>query len=435
MQALHPNPASGSSESSSARSLECKIEMVFRFWTPSAKSQDLKHQEAMLNKHPGVLALIEDVVASKHGTFLVGDQQLYVSGLKHPADALVISRQLQLCMQGFRQRQGTEPVAVSIAIDARGKTAVPANPEADGNGTAGATFILRDNTAGPSYDLVTLLQLSKPAQILVTHDLCDQIRGLKWLPLKSFPDRFGVFEYLWAAEEKLEQFQSEAQFKLPELLPSLPPEPERSETTPEEGTFVGRHAGAGQTPLEQESILARLLSVIRANRMIAIGSLALVFLIAVGLVGVRMASKPAHHQPAAPVGTVPPPIPTATQPDPKPITATSSSVTLPPKTVLTPARSKDKALTGSGETSPGLGTTTTERPSNVDKTDDKTASKGCDLLPASLAAYLAIAEDKRGRADYPGAERIFRQVLRCEPTNAAARSGLERTLAAEGETR
>ena len=425
MQALHPNPDPGSSESPSVRALECKIEMVFRFWTPSSKSQDLTQQEAMLNKHPGVLALIEDVVASKSGTFLVGDQQLYVSGLKHPADALVISRQLQLCMQGFRERQGTAPVAVSIAIDARGKTAVPANPEADGNGDA--TLILRDNTAGPSYDLVTLLQLSRPAQILLTHDLCDQVRGLKWLPLKSFPDRFGVFEYLWAAEEKLEQVQSEAPFKLPELLPSPTPESARPEVVADEAAFAGRQSIAGHNPLEEESVVSRLLTALRANRMIAIAVAVLVVTVA----GVRVASK-LTSTPAMPAVKVADPGAPITQANPKPIPPTSSSGAIPANKIISsdppaPPHSKDKAPTASPDTS-----ASTQNAPNAAVTNVPVPRGGCGLT-GGLGSYLAIAEDKRGKADYAGAEHIYRQVLQCDPTNAAAKSGLERTRAAEQE--
>jgi Flp pilus assembly protein TadD len=44
---------------------------------------------------------------------------------------------------------------------------------------------------------------------------------------------------------------------------------------------------------------------------------------------------------------------------------------------------------------------------------------------------VTLAEQDRGRGDYANAIRIFREVLACDPNNAAARSGLDKTLSAQ----
>jgi hypothetical protein len=423
MQAPSANPAPGSPGLSSAKSLECKIEMAFRFWTPSAKSQDPAQQATALTRHPGVLALIEDVVASKRGTFLVGDEQLYVSGLTHPADALVVSRQVQLCMQGFRRSPGVEPLALSIAIDARSKSPL--------TGPEPATHAEREGTSRPSHDLVKLLQISKPAQILVTHDLCDQIRELKYLPLKSFPNRFGVFEYLWTAEEKLEPLQSEMPFKLPELLPaSQPPaEVKPEETVEEESTFLSSKSSAGQGALEQEDVAAQGMHAIFSHRVLAIAAAALVVLLVVLVLVVRTRSKSTPQAPAPAVTTAQPDV---TQPTPSTASSEPHKSNPTPSPLVSDPNPKDKTS----------GSEKQEASANEKqvKADDKalrpqSVQRGGCSLPGNLSQYLVLAEDKRGRGEYPAAERIFRQILQCDPANAAAKSGLARTIAAEDLTR
>ncbi|HVU47609.1 MAG TPA: hypothetical protein VHD85_15870, partial [Terracidiphilus sp.] len=48
------------------------------------------------------------------------------------------------------------------------------------------------------------------------------------------------------------------------------------------------------------------------------------------------------------------------------------------------------------------------------------------ILGANPDRYVALAEQARGRGDYANAIRIFREVLDCDPGNAAAREGLDK---------
>jgi Flp pilus assembly protein TadD len=47
-------------------------------------------------------------------------------------------------------------------------------------------------------------------------------------------------------------------------------------------------------------------------------------------------------------------------------------------------------------------------------------------LGANPERFVGLAEQARGRGDYANAIRIFREVLDCDPNNAAAREGLDK---------
>ncbi len=203
------------------------VEMVLRVWAapPKASGADSAGRNSVHN--PGLISFIEDIVAARQGTFRATRSQLSVTGLKQASDALVIARQIQFGLQGFRGKPGVEHMAVSIAVDASSKSdsltgsrgGLQSNPGAN----VESTFEFdREPLTEPSHDLLTLLKLSKPSQILVTHGLCERSAAIKSLPLKSFPARFGVYEYLWTAPEKLDLLQSEPQLTLATVPPARP---------------------------------------------------------------------------------------------------------------------------------------------------------------------------------------------------------------------
>ncbi|MGB6721169.1 MAG: hypothetical protein WBE72_10265, partial [Terracidiphilus sp.] len=275
-----------------------KIEMVFRFWGGNAKGPEPAAGERAPVHNPGVLALIEDVAASKRGVFLSTHDQLYVSGLKQPADALLVSRQVQLGLQGFRGRHGSGPVAVSIAIDASAGDRSTVEPEPGSDAAPPAPSA--NQTPEPSHDLVTLLKLSKPAQILMTHDLCQQLTGIKGLPLKSFPGRFGVYEYLWTSEEKLDLLQSEPQLTLAALPPALPSQPGFNAPKGKDGqaTAASGATKAIDLPPSREGMVQRAVAAFQmrslpAPRVLIFGGVGLAAVIAVAAIGIHLAHKPA----------------------------------------------------------------------------------------------------------------------------------------------
>jgi hypothetical protein len=407
------------SPSDSSAGVPCKIEMVFRFWSPTTKSTDSGGGAQAFALKPGVLALIEDLVAAKRGTFLAGNDQLYVSGLKHPADALIVSRQLQLGLRGFRSKNGEEPVGISIAIDSREESALSGSVENQAELGAGVS-IVADSESQPSHDLVGLLKLSKPAQILVTHDLCARMGTFKGLPLRSFPGRFGVSEYLWTSKEKLDLLQSEPQLTLVTVpvLPQNTPNAQEPENpvggiyAKDEMSFATRKVPEGEEGIQHWQ------SALRNPKWIAVGAAAVIVVVA-GLLGISGAFRQSTKT------TTP-----AKVMNEHPVTNPASTAKVAPPQVHA-VRAQDAGRNNAAAKSAktiGDSVTNAKIAKSPQITDQD--RRVC-LLDGNLSQVLALAENKRENAQYKGAERLFQQVLDCDPSNVEARQKLERTRAAE----
>ncbi len=390
--------------------------MVFRFWCGNAKGAEAGNEQTPASD-PGVLALIEDAVTSKHGVFLTARDQLYVSGLKQPSDALVISRQVQLGLQGFRRHYGSRPVAVSIAIDANSGSRSTAAQE---TGDSRASTTTAHCVPEPPHDLVTLLKLSKPAQILLTHDLCERMAGTKGLPLKSFPGRFGVYEYLWTSEEKLDLLQSEPQLTLAALPAAQTPRPatgKHGETAEAGGTTKSLNlpktpdgmVQEGRSAFQQSEAGA---SGILAPRNLIFAGLGVAAIGAAIAVGVHLA-----HRPVA--GSAPAVVTAPGQATPA---STNSAVPAEPPVVRPTPIAKPHAGSTSGH---AVRQSANQALSTAEQTPAAAPAPGCTMgMDASRLAGLG--EQARGRGDYANAVRIFREALACDPNNAAAREGLDK---------
>jgi hypothetical protein len=400
-----------------------KIELLFRFWGGSGRAAETG-EPGGASHHPGVLALIEDAVASKRGVFVSSQEYLYISRLRRPADALVVSRQVQLGLEGFRARHGSGPVAVSIAIDASGSERTNGVEAKEPAGQNSPGQDARAQGQEPPHDLVTLLKLSKPAQILLTHDLCQQMTAIKGLPLKSFPARFGVYEYLWTAEEKLDLLQSEPQL----TLAALPVK----EKTGAGNTLAGAVGAATATTAATKAFEARMPASPAAfaepepakvglPRKYLLGGAGLAAIVVLAAIGIHTEMKPASGAPQnpAPVQAAPAtnPAPAAGPPAQPASTAPTAGAavvkthTPPPK----PAAAKPAAATPA--------------PTQEAKAPEAPAAE-CNLS-GNIPQYVGLAEQARGRGDYANAVRIFREVLACDPNNAAAREGLAKAMQAQ----
>jgi hypothetical protein len=390
--------------------------MVFRFWGPNVKAAEPASGENSHVHPPGVIALIEDAVASKHGVILSVHDQLYVSGLKQPADALVVSRRVQFGLQGFRGKHPAGPVAVSIVIDAAGGTAKPdsgAQTGGDSTPLPSANQASANQGPEPPHDLVTLLKLSKPAQILLTHDLCQQVAEVKGLPLKSFPARFGVYEYLWTAEDKLEVLQSEPQL----TLAAVPAAPAKEKTSP----AAAATAKAVGLPESHGNIVQPGRPAFQSSRVLILAAAALVVLVAAILVGVHLAhgsgsapvkqetsvASPAASQPANPPANPPAVTPPVQTQVPEPAVKTNEKPKAPPPQAKPPRTQAAVKQVGAEE-----------KPAPA-------PSANC-TLGANAGRFVSLGEQARGRGDYANAIRIFREVIDCDPGNAAAHDGLEK---------
>jgi len=61
----------------------------------------------------------------------------------------------------------------------------------------------------------------------------------------------------------------------------------------------------------------------------------------------------------------------------------------------------------------------------------KTASEACQFIPSDVVRQLERAERARGRGNYVDAERLYKNVLACEPNNERATNGLAKTIKAQ----
>ena len=420
-----------------------RVEMVFRIWAP-ARDPEARGPAQSVAHHPGVLALIEDAAASKQGVFHAADGQLFVSGLNGPADALVISRQIQLGLQGFRGKPGACPVAVSIAIDAGGDQASTAfsgaGADAQRAGPAGGSSSPAGKTAEPSHDLLTLLKLAKPAQILLTHDLWRRIAAIKGLPLKSFPGRFGVYEYLWIAEEKLDLLQSEPQLTLVVLPAALPAASGdlslASELAPAKDppTATSAPGSPSVTPAAEKPLTStaeRKAHTFRLPRPVLVAgiSVAACAILVAGLsIGHFFSPQgPKSSAPASVQGPVQPPAATPTAP--AHTSANPAETAAPPR--FTRKSSRDSTASAkTAKPKPGKPAAVVEE----NPVPPPAPSPGC-AFAGDTKRLASLGEQNRERGDYANAERIFRQVLACDPDNAAAREGLNRTIEGEQQGR
>jgi len=408
-----------------------KIDMIFRIWTPASSDQRDQPTQSAPVQHPGILALIEDAAAARHGVVAATNGQVVASGFKEPADALVVSRQIQCAMQGFHRKVGPTPVALSIVLDFNGRassheaTLPKASTERK---EASLPPPEKDNHAQEvSHDLVTLLAIAKPAQILITHDLLQRMTAIKGLPLKSFPGRFGVYEYLWTAEEKLDLLQSEPQLTLA-AVPSAPAAVrELKETKPsaDQVSHTDAPAGASSKPVRETQSDERWPESGRRQQPLLIAGIAVAAVIVVGVIGFALfhghSTRPANATAPASAPTSSPgatSVTPHTQADsPKEIAPEPAKI----KPAASPLRSKS-AKPRPAEQAPI--TVETKSPSPA------APSQPC-TLSGDIGKYASLAESYRERGDYPDAIRNFRLVLNCDPSNAAARDGLNRALQAQ----
>lgn len=412
------------------KQMVCKTEILFRVWTGCDNPGKRSISGEVAGEDPGLVAFLQDVVSSRQGALVATDENMYVSVLENATEAVVVARQVQLGMEEFKKKSRIQPVAVSIAIDARAPGALPSGGDSD-----------KDRQEPPkdqpercmeaSHDLLTLIRMSRPSQVLLTHELFQKANLFRGLPLRAFQGRFGVFEYLWTSEEKLLELEGEqSQFSESEPspvilsdrteLPSSPSRPASDEIGPT--SFV-------PSRVERNKVEARPFwtsPVFLASA----GGLLLILLIAGGLARLRGGSKVVTPAPQV-IQRVPPPSvgvsskPKIDQPSPPRLNAAQA--------VVNTHKSDEKRRAARPPVLP--------KPDSSQKADVAVSAapnpapasppaKPC-TLQNNLDDYLRQAEYDRGRGDYVSAERLFSRVLECDQNNERAKAGLARTRAAQ----
>lgn len=389
----------------------CKTEILVRVWTRHSDGKESSGEEAGTNQ-PGALAFIQDVIASRNSVLVSADNDLYFSSFRSPAEALVVSRQIQLGMQSFQSK----PVSVSISIDAerRAKRSDNESDEKTSETTA--------PTAGPNHDLVTLVRMSRPAQVLLTHDLLQQVNSLKGLPLKPFQGRFGVYEYLWTSEQKLLGLQSQFN-RLTEIVDETG---EDSNPPHLSGIEDDLSTATGAATASEKS--ARRFSGWRQFLGRPWGTAAiLVILLAVVIVGVL---KYRSRRPASQVRPTPSADGLSTSAKTSPVSPLPEKPQSPPNH---PAVMDTKDESVRKETpKPKLTNRRVDEATNASKPVSNAAEskRPCTVPANELASRLSHAQQYRAQGKDDDARRLFAEVHDCDPTNAEAIDGLRRIQAA-----
>jgi len=333
----------------------------------------------------------------------------------HATTALSTAKQLQWAIRGYRSHPFTPAAAAAIAL---------------GTETTSGALKLSDRDYFRRGDLESLLELAKPAQILITHSTYEDLQEFSAIEFRSFSERAGVYEYLWTEAEKLAELQT-TEFNATVVQPIVIPEAGVRENAP---VPVFPPPAPPQAPAQTDPLMARVrvsLAQIAATA---------TSLLRNGVVGLQQILRPLwariaassivvillvaaiwlirqHNIKPQPQAAARSPIPTVSTPQ------QSSSELKPQQTPATPDTS---------------GPTTSSQPNTPAKVPAKTRgartepNAGCSIA-GQVPAYMKMAERNRASGKYKDAEREFREILNCEPNNDEAKDGLNKVLRAEQE--
>jgi len=428
-QSAPPGFAAESLQTLSAAAAPVDVEMVLRVWTSPSQAAGATSAEP-----PGLLSFIEDVAAAGNGVVQTTRNQLSISGFKQPADAMAVARQIQLGLQGFRGQRESGPVAVSIAIDAASPRSASARSAIDNRaapeGEVAQAAAVKRGASGPSHDLITLLKIAKPAQVLLTHDFWQRCAAIKGLPLKSFPARFGVYEYLWTTQERLDRLQSEPQLTLAAVAPAPSTAPEKNVVTAPAAPAAKPAKPLASEP-ERESppeSVRDWRAALRSPRFAVFAGLAVAVIGLATFVGVRLTHESTSTP--APVAVQTQAERTATLPE-KPATPSATPQSSPASVAENPAGGPANAPAQKDQANKQAA----RKPEPEKKPPTTPASAAVCILQGELSRYVVLAEHARGRGDYSNAIRRFREILACDPNNGAAQQGLNRAIQGQAQSR
>jgi hypothetical protein len=259
--------------------------------------------------------------------------------------------------------------------------------------------------------------------VLITQALYDRIGPCQPLALRSFPDRAGVYEFLWTSVERLDELRAEAE--------SVPALVEPASTPSLEDTIIHRPAVEAPQPtsrypvpppvaepkyipLDREAVAQEPPPRRSHWRMIALSAVATI-LVSVGLViGPRYFS---NRRPTTPVPEPLTPTPQDTQ------KSTGSIESTTPATIPSPPPFSTQGT--DPEPKPPV------PPPPVSHVPIKKADTGQCLF--SIPNALHYAGRYRDQRKYEEAEEEYKRVLDCDRNNQEAKDGLARTKIEKSE--
>jgi hypothetical protein len=346
-------------------------------------------------------ALVKDILVSKLGVEPEIGAQEYVQaqGFKDAGKAFSASRALQTAFEGFRTALPPVRTNIAVLLDACPPEEAPRW------------------LASPSLEQKELLNSAKSCQVLITQAFYERI-GQFQPPLRSSPQRAGVYEFLWTDEQRLNQLQAESA-----LMPVLV-EPAKTVVADLDATIViGREPITRSEPISEplRPPLQAAHSVTddeeednhqpsRSLKWVIAGGLVILLVAASFLIISHLLSSN-HPTAKSPTGahsqtkTPPRPEPKIEEPPHEPPTPPG----VPEPRETQPRKDPDKK--------PIVPTTLPKPRGDCETVTD----------------WLKIADSRKGRGDYDGAIRFFNRVLACEPHNPQAVQGLRNAKAAQDE--
>jgi len=388
-----------------------------------------------------LIYLITDLICAGNGSPVDTPDSVLVAQFEQSGQAYRAAKRLQWALFEFCQRRPDECLgAAAILYDATD----PASSQQEG-----------------PRQVSTLLQRTRPAQILATTRVSDQLQDLPGLQLRSLTSiqvsrgewQGGAQEVLWTKASNLEQIQERLKeiartaIQNQELPPRHEPAPQQAMPVSEQPTVDFSNARgyrSAPTILSEEQPQAPIESTppepipdLLEQDDEESGSRALWFsltaVVAVALLALlllpRLRNKQTVTNPPAPLPVTQQPMsqqeepvsksnPPVSTPQPEPLPPEPVSVSNP-KPVEVP-----KPLMRHTQPEP---LTTRSQPKKVAEYDG--------MSEKDIPMLLRMAEKEAGAGNYEDARRKFDTVLHLDPSNAEAKLGLKKLDLSERESR
>jgi hypothetical protein len=358
------------------------VQVLIRLWHARSGGHSEVHDETGSRAQ----MLVDDVLSSTLEATAVHRQEGYVSasGINHLGQILAASRALQEAFEGFRATSPSAKTTVSVVLDR------PLPGESD------------TRPSSPSLELTSLLGITRPGQVLITQSFYKFLDGCQPLQLRSFPARAGAYEWLWTSGERLNQLQSD-----PDFRPTVVGEPR---------TVAKAAAIVQPRPASMVQGAPTVEAAETGSKRFHIGNLRPRYKVAAAVaLAVAVGAGAALWTVDRPRQTKP-----TVLSDPRIRTLEKVPVS---KKLETEIDSLGSEAANIHPSAPQIFTP----PARVFDPPPPKPRQGCSIAD-SITAYLALAERNRNQGEYDAAIREYNQVLACDPGNRTARSGLARTL-------
>jgi hypothetical protein len=427
-QALGISPEQGPPPTENSSPANRPTRLAIRIWTPTRLT-------SRWSSDGPLIYLITDLICAGSGSPVETSDSVLIAQFEHSGQAYRTAKRLQWALFEFCQRRPDECLgAAAILYDAMD----PASRQ-----------------EGPRQ-LSTLLQRTRPAQILATTTVSDQLQEMPGLQLRSLTSmqvsrgewQGGAQEVLWTKASSLEQIQerlkeiARAAIQNQELTAREEPAPQRAMPVFEQPTVDFSNAGgyrAAPTIVSEERPSAPIESAppepipdLLEPDDEGSGSrtlwLSLAAVVAVAVLALLLLPRLRNKQA---VTNAPAPLPVSQQP-----VSQQEAPTSKPEPVVS-APEQEPVATPSpkpvGEPKPPIRHAQPELPTT--RSQPKKLAEYGGMSEKDIPMLLRMAEKEAGAGNYEDARRKFDTVLHLDPSNTEAKMGLKKLDLSERESR